>query len=116
MKNKHVVIEGILIVALIIVGIYTVLQTSQNQEVEQESLPKLTTITGEFTTSKGYTGVVNGTLLPYFANKPNETAIYSGKIVEVKGVVYDPEIPPDFIGQYYNGPHMAIESIRIIED
>ena len=114
MKSNHIIIEVVLLIALVIVGIYAVFQVSQTQEVE-ESLPKLTTITGEFTTSKGYTGVVNGTLLPYFTNKPNETAEYSGKIVEVTGVIYDPEIPSDFIGQYYNGPHMAIESIRIIE-
>ena len=113
MKYNHIIIEAILLIALVIVGIYAVLQSSQTQE--ERKLPKLTTITGEFTTSKGYTGVVNGILLPYFANKPNETAEYSGKIVEVKGVIYDPEIPSDFIGQSSSAPLMAIESIRIIE-
>lgn len=115
MKNKHVVIEGILIVALIIVGIYAVLQTLQLRE-EQESLPKLTTITGEFNTTKGGMGIVNGTLLPYFTNKENETAQYTGKTVEVKGVIYDPEYPSDIITQEFAGPHMAIESIRILEE
>ena len=113
MKSKHLIVEAILIIALALFGIYTIQQLQQNQQ-EQQELPKSTTIIGEFNITKGGMGVVNGTLLPYFANKPDEAAKYDGKIVEVSGVIYDPEYPSDSIVQEFLGPHMAIESIRIM--
>ena len=115
MKNKHVIIEIILLIALVIVCIYAVQQTSQTQLTE-ESLPKITTITGEFNVTKYGMGTVNGYLLPYFSNKEDEAAQYVGNTVEVDGVVYDPQYPSDIITQQYDGPHMAIKSIRIIEE
>jgi len=113
MKSIHLIIEAILVIALVLVGIYAIQQNSQKQQ-EQQGLPKLTTLIGEFNTTKGGMGVVNGTLLIYFANNSNESAKYVGKIVEVSGVIYDPGYPSDSIVQEFAGPHMAVTSIRII--
>ena len=113
MKYKHLIIEAILVIALVLIGIYAIQQNLQKQ-TEQQGLPKVTTLIGEFNTTKGDMGVVNGTLLPYFENKPDEASNYVGKIVEISGVIYDPEYPSDFIVQEFGGPHMAITSIRII--
>ena len=71
------------------------------------------TIQGKFATTKGCVGIVNGILLPEFADKCEEAEDYKGKIVEIKGYVYKKTCKPNMqCGSEKEMKH--IESIRII--
>ncbi|MDO9516609.1 MAG: hypothetical protein Q7J10_01025 [Methanosarcinaceae archaeon] len=85
----------------------------ENVETKQPSEYKAT-IRGEFSSTKGCLGVVNGTLLTDFANRCDEAAKYEGKLVEVTGIIYEHKCKPN--EQCFGGLYMDnIESIKIIE-
>lgn len=72
------------------------------------------TVQGRFFITSGCMGVVEGILLPGFANKCDEAQKYQNRIVEISGVVSIEECQTG--EQCWGGPEMKeIRSIRIIQ-
>lgn len=80
-------------------------------------LNKQVAIEGKFITTKGYMGVINGVLIPEFANDEVRAKKYEGKKVRVTGILLAPEkMPENTQEQYWLGPSLnPVSSIEIIE-